>query len=565
MKAQQKPHNWSLGLVPRIILLSVLGVLLLGATVTAVAWKVLADAATDAALERVETNIRVAWDTVKANGTTFGLIDDKLTVGDRVLNGDFSTVDKIKSLVGGTATIFMNDQRISTNVLKPDGTRAIGTRLAPSPAYTAVFERKQSFRGEVNILGEPYMTAYDPIVDASGKVIGILYVGIKKADFEAAAYRTLWTIATATIAITLLAVIASLVVVRRTIARPLRGAIDAMKRLASGDLTADTPQPLRSDEIGEILKALAVFKEHGLEVARLRHEHEEAEARAEMERKAEMLHLAREFEGAVGEIVGTVSSSANELEASAGSLTNTASRSRQLAISVSSAAEEASANVQSVASATEEMASSVNEISRQVQESARIAQEAVEQAHLTNDRVGELSKAAARIGDVVELISTIAGQTNLLALNATIEAARAGDAGRGFAVVAAEVKALAEQTAKATSEIGQQISGIQSATEESVAAIHDISDTIGRMAEIASTIASAVEEQGAATQEIARNVQMAAHGTTQVTSNIGEVRLGAEETGEASSEVLSAAKSLSKDSDRLKTEVNKFLDTVRAA
>ena len=197
--------------------------------------------------------------------------------------------------------------------------------------------------------------------------------------------------------------------------------------------------------------------------------------------------------------------------------------------------------MQSVASATEQMASSVNEISRQVQESARMAGEAVDQARTTNDRVGELSKAAARIGDVVELINTIAGQTNLLALNATIEAARAGEAGRGFAVVASEVKALAEQTAKATGEIGQQITGIQAATQDSVNAIKEISGTIERLSEISSTIAAAVEEQGAATQEISRNVQQAAHGTQQVSSNITDVQRGATETGSASSQVLTAA------------------------
>src|ERR1700684_2837612 len=211
------------------------------------------------------------------------------------------------------------------------------------------------------------------------------------------------------------------------------------------------------------------------------------------------------------------------------------------------------------------MAPPVNEISRQVQESARMAAEAVDQARKTNDRVGELSKAAGRIGDVVELINTIAGQTNLLALTATIEAARAGEAGRGFAVVASEVKALAEQTAKATGEIGQQITGIQAATQDSVNAIKDISGTIEKLSEISSTIAAAVEEQGAATQEIARNVQQAAQGTQQVSSNVTDVQRAATETGTASSEVLAAAKTLSKDSNRLKLEVGKFLSSVRAA
>jgi methyl-accepting chemotaxis protein len=207
----------------------------------------------------------------------------------------------------------------------------------------------------------------------------------------------------------------------------------------------------------------------------------------------------------------------------------------------------------------------VTEIGRQVQESARMATDAVGQARVTNDRVSELSKAAGRIGDVVELINTIAGQTNLLALNATIEAARAGDAGRGFAVVASEVKALAEQTAKATGEISQQIAGIQGATQESVSAIQAISGTIERLAEISSAIAAAVEEQGAATQEISRNVQQAARGTQQVSTNITDVQRGASETGAASSQVLSAAQLLSGDSQRLRLEVGKFLESVRAA
>ena len=194
-----------------------------------------------------------------------------------------------------------------------------------------------------------------------------------------------------------------------------------------------------------------------------------------------------------------------------------------------------------------------------------MASDAVDQARKTNDRVGELSKAAARIGDVVELINTIAGQTNLLALNATIEAARAGEAGRGFAVVASEVKALAEQTAKATGEIGLQINGIQSATQESVGAIREISGTIEKLSEISATIASAVEEQGAATQQISRNVQQAAQGTQQVSANIADVQRGSSETGSASLDLLSSAQSLTRDSNRLRQEVGKFLISVRAA
>jgi methyl-accepting chemotaxis protein len=322
----------------------------------------------------------------------------------------------------------------------------------------------------------------------------------------------------------------------------------------------------RGDEIGDLAKTVTVIRENAEQKAR-----DEADAKirqdqiAAQQRKADMIKLADNFETAVGEIVETVSSASTELEASAGTLTTTAERAQELTTMVAAASEEASTNVQSVASATEELSSSINEIGRQVQESARMATDAVGQARATNDRVSELSKAAGRIGDVVELINTIAEQTNLLALNATIEAARAGEAGRGFSVVASEVKALAEQTSKATGEIGQQISGIQAATQDSVNAIKEISGTIEKLSEISSTIAAAVEEQGAATQEISRNVQQAAEGTQQVSSNITDVQRGASETGTASTQVLSAAQSLSGDSNRLKLEVEKFLDSVRAA
>jgi methyl-accepting chemotaxis protein len=361
-----------------------------------------------------------------------------------------------------------------------------------------------------------------------------------------------------------LAVVSFWVAFRRILG-PLNAMTGAMTRLAAGDKTIDIPGMNNKDEIGEMGATVQVFKDNMIETDRLRAEQSDVEQRQLQQRKADMHKLADAFEGAVGEIVENVSSAATELEASASTLTSTAERAQELATAVTAASEEASTNVQSVASASEEMTSSVNEISRQVQESSRVANEAVDQARKTNDRVGELSKAAARIGDVVELINTIAGQTNLLALNATIEAARAGEAGRGFAVVATEVKALAEQTAKATGEISQQISGIQAATQDSVAAIREIGDTIGRMSEISSTIAAAVEEQGAATQEISRNIQHAAQGTSQVSSNITDVQRGASETGSASSQVLTAAQSLSGESNRLKLEVGKFLNTVRAA
>jgi methyl-accepting chemotaxis protein len=406
------------------------------------------------------------------------------------------------------------------------------------------------------------------IVPAVQSFFAVRDAALSEAAERAAAARdgALTMLALAGLAVVaLLGVLAGVTgMLRRRVITPLATLTEVVGDLAAGRHDATIPTIDRADEIGAMAGSLQVFKD-ALIAKKAADEAAAVEADAKIQRGQRVDKITRDFEAMIGEIVNIVSSASTELEASAGTLTATAERSEQRTSLVAAASEEASTNVQSVASATEQMASSVNEISRQVQGSARIASEAVEQARKTNDRVGELAKAAARIGDVVELINTIAGQTNLLALNATIEAARAGEAGRGFAVVASEVKALAEQTAKATGEISQQINGIQAATQESVGAIKEIGDTIGRMSEIASTIASAVEEQGAATQEISRNVQQAADGTQQVSSNIVDVQRGASETGTASAQVLGAAKSLSVESSRLKHEVGKFLSSVRAA
>jgi methyl-accepting chemotaxis protein len=388
----------------------------------------------------------------------------------------------------------------------------------------------------------------------------------KQAEAAEAATRDsvrLWMAVAFGVTVVVLAAVGFLL--GRSISKALAGMVGAMTRLARGELSTSVPGIGRRDEIGEMAGAVEVFRTNMAEAERLRTEQVAADVRGRQQRKADMQELADNFEGAVGEIIETVSSAATELEASSNTLTQAAERGNGLATVVAAASEEASANVQSVSSASEEMTSSISEISRQVQESARVADVAVEQAQRTNGRVAELTKAASRIGDVVELINTIASQTNLLALNATIEAARAGEAGKGFAVVATEVKALAEQTAKATGEISQHIGAIQTATQDSVGAIKEIGDTIARMSEISSAIAAAVEEQGAATQEISRNIQHAAHGTSQVSANIGDVQRGAGETGAASAQVHSAAQSLSQESNRLKSEVARFLESVRAA
>jgi len=403
----------------------------------------------------------------------------------------------------------------------------------------------------------------EPVIAEIGDSVGQQYAAAQATEAAIGTSVKFWMLVTLGLALVVVSSVSYLI--GSSISSAISAMVQAMSRLAQGDATVAVPGIGRSDEIGEMAAAVEVFKSGMIETEQMRAEQSRGEERQRQERKADMTQLAEGFEAAIGEIIETVSAASTELEASASSLTSTAAHTQSLAVTVATASEKAAASAQSAASATEELSCSVDEIGRQVRESARIAGEAVDQAQRTNDRVSELSKAANRIGDVVELINTIAGQTNLLALNATIEAARAGEAGRGFAVVASEVKALAEQTAKATGEIGQQIAGIQAATEESVGVIKEISDTIGRLSQISASIAAAVEQQGTATRDISRNVQQTAQGTHNVSSNIDDVQRGATETGSASSQVLSAARSLSQESSRLKLEVGKFLDTVRAA
>ncbi|MGO4715059.1 methyl-accepting chemotaxis protein [Bradyrhizobium sp. 2TAF24] len=448
---------------------------------------------------------------------------------------------------------------------------ASGDFNALGAALTAYGEAVQTTVSSQNDMASAMMLKIRPAVD---QATGIMHDAVAFAErgardtkdaAEAEAERA-GRIDFALSLVVMLAMIGAAAFAFVGVARPLTRLTRALGRMAAGETALTIPGARRGDEIGDLARTVVVIADNAEANART-----EAATRIRQDeviaqqRRQEMSRLAGDFEARVGQIVETVSAAAHELENSAGTLAGTAARAKELTTAVVAASDVASSNVQSVATATEELSSSVGEISRQVQDSARIAGEAVAQAERTNARVGALAQAANRIGDVVELINTIAGQTNLLALNATIEAARAGDAGRGFAVVASEVKQLAEQTAKATGEISQQIGAIQAATGESVGAIRDIGHTIGRMAEIASAIAAAIEQQGAATQEISRNVQQAAQGTQQVSDNVTDVQHGAVETGMASSHVLTAAQALSIESARLKSEVAGFLDTVRAA
>jgi methyl-accepting chemotaxis protein len=350
----------------------------------------------------------------------------------------------------------------------------------------------------------------------------------------------------------------------RGIARPIVGMTDTMRRLAEGDANVTVPDIGRRDELGRMADAVQVFKDNMIKARELTAE-QEAERVAKERRADTLANLVRDFEQQVSGLVGQLSSASTELEATAQSMTATAEQTNSQASNVAVAAEEASAGVQTVAAAAEELAGSIQEIGRQVSESTKMTGKAVDEANRTDTIVRALAEAAQKIGDVVGLITSIAGQTNLLALNATIEAARAGDAGKGFAVVASEVKGLAAQTAKATDEIANQITQIQNATQEAVNAIQTIAKSIEGVSEISTSIASAVEEQAAATAEIARNVQQTSASTQQVTTNIAGVSQAAGSTGAAAGQVLGAARGLSQQSEQLTGAVNSFVTAVRAA
>jgi len=415
----------------------------------------------------------------------------------------------------------------------------------------SIDEMRIRHTAEVNTIADPATAALDALVDRARALT---------EEARASLVRTVLLLITAL----LLTGVGTLVVVRRVL-RPIRTMTTVMRALAAGDASVTVPAQKHHDEIGAMAVAVQVFKDNLIRTRQLEAEADEARRTAEEQRRAVTRQLAERFEAAVSGIITQVASAATELQATASQMTASAQETASQSGTVAAAAEQSASNVNTVASAAEQLGSSVDEIGRQVQDSTTLAQRAVGESDQTAALVSELSAAAARVGDVVQLIASIAAQTNLLALNATIEAARAGEAGRGFAVVATEVKELAGQTAKATEEIASQIGRIQGVTGEAVGAIGTITGRIREINTVATTIAAAVEQQGAATREIVRNVTQATTGTQEVKDNIAGVAQAAEQTGAAAEQVLASATGLSRQSEQLSAEVDRFLTTVRAA
>ena len=549
-----------LSVVQKITGITLIALLLMLGALLGVSQWVLQGELGSQAQQRQQSAMRVAWEVLQGVGTTYRLEGDILYAGDTPLNGDFAVVDTVTRLIGGTATIFAGDTRVATNVKTADGSRAVGTRLSPGPVYGAVLKQGMPYRGEAVILGESYFTAYDPIKDSSGKVVGILYTGLSQAEFGMLVNRLMASLGIAGGVVLLITGFVSFVVLRANL-RAVTGMAAATRRLADGELDTEIAGYGRRDEIGRMAAALEVFRD------KLKNNRDMQEAQVSLATASKEVVLgavrgmARTVEHETDEALASVAERAEMMTGGVGHLEGLVQSMQDNATTVAAAAEQALANAETVASAAEQLSASIGEIASQAATSTAIAREAGGLSEQAAALVHDLDGAANGIGEVVKLISDIAGQTNLLALNASIEAARAGESGKGFAVVANEVKSLANETQRSVGQITAQIETMQEMSHRMVEAIGTIRSTIVQVDEAAATIAAAVEQQNATTRDISRNVQELAGGSQEVATLISAVSQQATEVGDVASSLRGTVVELTGDIDGLHKAVNLAVET----
>ena len=551
-----------LGIVPTLLAASLLAVLVAVVLVQGLTLRTVARAEDQAAQLQLDVNLGVLRDKMSLRGKDWHLSSDgSLMVDGKVAEGLNQVVGDVDRITHSVATVFVGDTRVATTVKRPDGSPAIGTKLAAGPAREAVIGHQTTYRGVADILGVRHFTVYEPLRGSDGRQVGILFVGIPSATVQMVLNRIIWQ-SSLTAGIVVLVVGVSIWLMLRTALRPLQTLAGAVQTISDGNLDVSVSCTQRKDQLGEIGRAVEMLRGKAQQARSL-----ELKAASDRQVKARRHQateqLSQDFGKSVsGVLVGLVSS-AETMRGSAAEMTDAAEQTRSNMASTTLDAEQSSANLSRVAAAAEQLTASVGEISRQVGQAGQAAGDAVEQARATDATVRGLSEAASQIGQVISLISNIAAQTNLLALNATIEAARAGEAGKGFAVVAGEVKQLAAQTAQATKQIGVQIGAIQCATGEAANAVVGVTTAIGRVNHVATMIAAAVEQQGSATREIAAQVNAVAESTKNATLAMLNVSTTAERSGQASQSVLVSAERLKHTADTLRQEIDHFVTSMR--